>query len=148
MAAAAFAVTANTPSTRSMAKSNSPSDAAQSGNTQIVIIDQKSGADLSTWLKPWKNASWSLLEKVRSGELCANLVKHDLARHYFDNSTVLVALQQKMGRKDYSGFCLATLHEAGVDQSCFLVIDIFCSKPGGGPHIARRSIRVCKKPRM
>jgi hypothetical protein len=100
-------------------------------NAEIVIIDQKSGADIATWLKPWKNASWTLLEKVRSGELCANLVKHDLARHYFDHSTVLVALLQKSGRKDYYGFCLATLYDAYASQPV-LVIDILCSKQGGG----------------
>jgi GNAT superfamily N-acetyltransferase len=112
-------------------------------NAEIVIIDQKAGADISTWLKPWKNASWTLLEKVRSGELCANLVKHDLARHYFDHSTILIALQQKIGRTDYHGFCLATLFDDDASTS-FLVIDILSSKPGGGRKLLSAAVDYAK----
>jgi hypothetical protein len=79
--------------------------------------------------KQWRDASWWLLEKVRTGELCESSVDHDLAQHVFDTAGVLIVYRVKSGRSwDLSGFIIGSIEASGHQ----FTVAILCSKPGGG----------------
>lgn len=94
--------------------------AAATAATQVVVIERSE-------TKRWRDASWWLLEKVRTGELCESNVDHDLAQHVFDTAGVLIVYRVKSGRSwDLSGFIIGSI------ESKTFAVAILCSKPGGG----------------
>jgi len=119
------------------------SSSSSSKDSQLLLVER----DLTqSTPKEWSNAAWYILGQTQSGELCDLAVTHEYVQTTFDNATILVILRTKISRSwTYTGFALGRIIKKNV-----LIIDVICSKSGGGSSILEyiKEVAVQKRCKM